>query len=423
MDYEGGAVRDLPAPVATEMEDAREKLDAMAAEVPLETPWLAPQAAAWDMETIGSWIADNVKTPYVRDLLAVEVLGSIGPVAPEQSLLWALFAFHAAGGLTTMLTDEGAQAIEGGAQAVALKVAAALGDKVHLNNPVRKITQDARGVEVTADSIVVRARRVIVTVPRTLAGSIRFDPILPADAAQLIQRIPMGSVIKATLVYDEAFWRQDGLSGGSLNVGSPVSSTADGGLASGQDHPGLLIAFIGAESARALGRMSPAERQKIVVGECVKLFGPKAAATFAERRLSPDGTALYRPQLVRRGMDARGLCRLSPAGRPHRIRARDSQAIWTHPLGGHRDGDGMECVHGRGGAIRRTNRRRGAVSQVRWGRNLRPIQQARPDAVRVVKAGNRPARRAFVEITLIDGVILSGASISSVGKQRARPWP
>jgi hypothetical protein len=39
----------------------------------------------------------------------------------------------------------------------------------------------------------------------------------------------MGSVIKATLVYDEAFWRKEGLSGGSLNVGSPVSSTADGG--------------------------------------------------------------------------------------------------------------------------------------------------------------------------------------------------
>jgi hypothetical protein len=63
----------------------------MAAEVPLETPWLAPQADVWDLETISSWSADNVKTPYVRDLLAGLVLGSIGPVAPEQSLLWA---FH-----------------------------------------------------------------------------------------------------------------------------------------------------------------------------------------------------------------------------------------------------------------------------------------------------------------------------------------
>jgi monoamine oxidase len=184
MDEEGKVVHELPANVAREMEEALGKLDAMAAEVPLETPWLAPQAAAWDMETIGSWIADNVKTPYVRDLLAVEVLGSIGPVAPEQSLLWALFAFHAAGGLNTMLTDEDAQAMEGGAQAVALKVAAALGDSVHLNSPVRKITQDARGVEVTSDSMVVRARRVIVTVPRTLAGA-RFALI---RSCRLMQR-------------------------------------------------------------------------------------------------------------------------------------------------------------------------------------------------------------------------------------------
>ena len=248
-------MRDLPSHISMEMEEARRKLDAMASEVPLETPWLAPHAAEWDLQTISGWMAENVKTPYARDLLAVELLGSIGPVAPEQSLLWALFAFRAAGGINTMLEDEGSQAIEGGAQAVALKVGTALGGSVHLRSPVRQIVQTGGGVEVTSDTIVVRARRVIVSVPRTLAGYIRFDPILPPDSAQLIQRIPMGSVIKATLVYDEAFWRRMGLSGGSLNVGSHVSSTADGGLAPGQDRPGLLIAFIGGESARQLGRM------------------------------------------------------------------------------------------------------------------------------------------------------------------------
>jgi monoamine oxidase len=136
MDYEGKVVHELPSTVVMEMEEALGKLDAMAAEVPLETPWLAPQADVWDLETISSWIADNVKIPYVRDLLAVTVLGSIGPVAPEQSLLWVLFAFHAAGGLNTMLTEAEAQAIEGGAQAVALKMTAVLGHRVQLNCPV-----------------------------------------------------------------------------------------------------------------------------------------------------------------------------------------------------------------------------------------------------------------------------------------------
>lgn len=289
MTPEGKVIKDLPSRVETQMDEAIGKLDAMASEVPLDAPWLAPRAAEWDLRTIGGWMADNVSDPFARDLTLVEVLGSIGPVAPEQSLLWVLAAVRGSGGIATMLRDEGAQAIEGGAQAVALRISTKLGDSVHLKSPVRQITQDATSVEVVSDEIKVRAKRVIVTVPRTLAGCIRFEPILPADAAQLIQRMPMGSVIKATLVYDEAFWRQDGLSGLSANVSSPVSSTADGGFEPGRDRPGLMIAFIGSESARLLGRMAPARRQEIVVGEMVKLFGPRAAQLSRSIVYQPTG--------------------------------------------------------------------------------------------------------------------------------------
>ena len=44
-------------------------------------------------------------------------------------------------------------------------------------------------------------------------GSIRFLPDLPPNRAQLDQRVPMGTVIKCMAVYDEPFWRDDGLSG------------------------------------------------------------------------------------------------------------------------------------------------------------------------------------------------------------------
>lgn len=287
----GRVINQLPARLEAELEYLRSKLDAMAARVPLQAPWQAPEAAAWDLLTLGSWIQQNGKTRYGRELFAVEVQGSIGPVAPEQSLLWVLSAIRGAGGLKTMLVDEGAQAIEGGAQAVALKMAQALGDSVHLGTPVRRITQTATGVEVVSDSVTVRARRVVVAVPRPLASAIRFEPTLPPGPAQLLQRMPMGSVIKATLVYDEAFWRRKGLSGGSLNVGSPVSSTADGGLAPGQDRPGLMVAFIGGESARTLGRLGAAQRQQVVVGELVKLFGPEASQLSRTIVYPPTGLA------------------------------------------------------------------------------------------------------------------------------------
>ena len=285
----GKVIKDLPSRVEKQKDEAIRKLDAMASEVPLDTPWLAARAAEWDIRTIGGWMADNVSDPYARGLTSVEVLGSIGPVAPEQSLLWVLAAIRGAGGIAMMLRDAEAQAIEGGAQAVALRIAAHLGDSIHLESPVYRITQDATSVEVVSDEIKVRARRVIVTVPRTLADGIEFDPILPADAAQLIQRMPMGSVIKATLVYDEGFWRQDGLSGASVNPSSPVSATSDGGYEAGRDRPGLMVAFVGGESARVLGRMTPARRQDVIVGELVKLFGPKAAQLSQNIVYQPTG--------------------------------------------------------------------------------------------------------------------------------------
>src|SRR3989442_10779071 len=57
--------------------------------------------------------------------------------------------------------------------------------------------QDDRGVVVvTTTGLVAEARRVIVSAPGALDTFIRFDPILPADRAQLQQRVPPGTVWK-----------------------------------------------------------------------------------------------------------------------------------------------------------------------------------------------------------------------------------
>jgi monoamine oxidase len=59
----------------------------------------------------------------------------------------------------------------------------------------------------------VRARRVIVAVPLAIAGQIDYRPTLPLDRLFLHQRMPSGAIVKTSDVYDEPFWRADGLSG------------------------------------------------------------------------------------------------------------------------------------------------------------------------------------------------------------------
>ena len=76
-----------------------------------------------------------------------------------------------------------------------------------INSPVREIDQDPHGATVISESVTVRVRKVIVAFASTIQGFIRFQPILPANRAQLQQRYPLGIIWKNWLVYDEAFWR------------------------------------------------------------------------------------------------------------------------------------------------------------------------------------------------------------------------
>lgn len=277
-----------------ELGSAFAALDQMAGEVPTTAPWEAVQSRDWDSQTLATWIDTNVDDQFARKVLRA-TLGVFLPAdTAEISLLHLLFIIRAAGGLEGLLLGGQHSAMVGGAQVIVDKINAILGPAVHLNAPVRQITQDSSGVDVVSDAVSVRAGQVIVTIPPALSGFIRYIPPLPPTRAQVIQRMPMGSAIKVTLVYDEAFWRREGLNGTSIATHSPVSGTVDGGLAAGQDRPGLLIAFVAGNHARVLGRLSPAERQEIVVKEVAARFGqfsPQAAQLSQQIVYPPTGLA------------------------------------------------------------------------------------------------------------------------------------
>jgi monoamine oxidase len=95
----------------------------------------------------------------------------------------------------------------------------------------------------------------VVAVPPALAGRIAYDPPLPGRRDQLTQRMPHGSTIKAHAIYDEPFWRGEGLSGQAGGTDLPVAFTFDGSPPSGA--PGVLVAFIEGDAARELGREPP----------------------------------------------------------------------------------------------------------------------------------------------------------------------
>ena len=255
------------------------RIDAMAKKIPLESPWDAPKAAAWDRTSAGAWIMSHVPRGVARDLLLTVVAGLLTCDPSEVSLLHFLYLVRSADGLNPLLSVEGGyeeDMMTGGAGAMAATMAAELGDAVRLSAPVRRVTQDDANVVVEADGLRVRARRLIVAVPPSLANDIDFTPALPADHAHLLERAPAGAVIKTVVVYDEPFWRNDGISGETVSVDSPVNISLDSSTEDAEF--GLMSAYVMGPNARRMGALAESERHQIVVRELTNRLGPKASS-------------------------------------------------------------------------------------------------------------------------------------------------
>lgn len=253
-------------------------LEAIAQQVPLDAPWLAAGADAWDTTTLRDWVRGQAVPDRVAALFEVGVQAVFAASTAQLSLLHAAHYVHSAGGWSKLTDSEGGaqqDRVVGGMQPVAEQLAALLPDgTVQLGSIVRQVTQDDGGVVVVASDGRTRASRVILALPPTLTARIDFDPPLPARRDQLVQHMPQGSVIKFHVLYDGPWWRADGLSGTVLSPEEPIGVTFDCTPPAGS--PGLITGFFEGPAAVAAGLRTPAERRDIVVGVLARTLGARA---------------------------------------------------------------------------------------------------------------------------------------------------
>jgi monoamine oxidase len=275
-----GAIPRINPMVLVDVERAQRRLNRLARSVPLEAPWEAPNAAKLDGQTLATWMRRNLATNPGRMLLELGVEAVWAAQPEEMSLLHALFYIHSAGSLERLFETEGGAQQDrfvGGSQLVPIRMAEELGDeRLVLGAPVRRIEHSADGVTVHADGNVLRCRRAIFALAPTLAGRIAYDPALPGYRDQLTQRMPLGTVAKCMAIYDEPFWRAEGLSGQGMSEVGPVRLTLDNSPPDGS--PGVLLGFLEGRRARELGRLPEPERRTAVIDCFTRLFGPRATA-------------------------------------------------------------------------------------------------------------------------------------------------
>jgi monoamine oxidase len=196
-----------------------------------------------------------------------------------MSLLHVAFYLRSAGSFELLADVEGGaqqDRLVGGSQEVAIRVAAELGDRVRLGAPVSRIEHAPNGVAVGFAGGSATAKRAIVAIPPPLTASIEFDPPLPPARRQLAGRMPQGWLVKLTAVYDEPFWRAEGLSGEGLNEEGPVTMTFDNSPPDGS--PGVLVGFVGGRDARSFAGLGKSERRRAALACFEALFGPGARA-------------------------------------------------------------------------------------------------------------------------------------------------
>ena len=287
-----------------------------------QAPWDTRDAARLDALTLEDWLRARHHGRRARTLLAIAGRTIWGAEPRELSLLYVLQYISGAGGLDALLDTEGGaqhERFEGGAHTIAARMAAELGDAVVLGAAVERIACDDGGVTVHATGTTVRADRAIVALPPPLCAAIAIDPEPPVRRRAAQDRMRMGALTKCFAIYDEPFWRSDGLTGEALSDGSPASLTFDVSPPDGSC--GVLLGFVGGDDARAHAARGETDGRAAVLAGFARLYGPRALTpqAWAERawaaeRWSGGGPVAIAPPGA---LTAAGPGLRAPAGRIH----------------------------------------------------------------------------------------------------------
>jgi monoamine oxidase len=231
--------------------------------------------AAWGQQSLGEWLAREVGDADARAAIALHAELTFAAAPEDLSLLHYLATLGATGGFgdaDAELPGGGREhRVVGGTQELSLRLAARLGDRVRLDEPVIAIDDDGAHVRVQTARGVHQARRVVLAVPPALARAIAVTPPWPVPIAASRP----GPVVKLILGYPRAFWRDAGLSGEAYQARGAIRAVVD--LCDPGGQAALLALVVGPEAARWSAR-DPAERRAAVLAELAGLFGDEAAA-------------------------------------------------------------------------------------------------------------------------------------------------
>ncbi|TFV94252.1 flavin monoamine oxidase family protein [Algoriphagus kandeliae] len=254
------------------------KMERMARQINVHTPWSHPKAQKWDQLTLEDFLRKNSKTKSCYEVIKIGCETIFACELHEISLLHALFYIRSGKSLDCLINIQGGaqqHRIEGGMQRIAEAMATPFRDHIIFNSPVEKVIQSTDHTDVISGENRFSSNRVILAVPPPLLKKIHFEPGLSSEKSELLDNYAMGRVGKCFMIYQTPFWREDSFSGQVVSD-DPLThqtlfdcSTVDGKY-------GILMGFtIGNRADEYFGR-SEEDRKKRMISQLVQYFGEKA---------------------------------------------------------------------------------------------------------------------------------------------------
>mmetsp|Transcript_8547 Transcript_8547/g.16221 ORF Transcript_8547/g.16221 Transcript_8547/m.16221 type:complete len:506 (+) Transcript_8547:30-1547(+) len=255
---------------------AESALFKVAEEMPCEAPMSHPNASYYDSLSYAAYLRDVLHLTgdaYTWLSAYADDADSISQVS-TLAVLWARNCTRDVIGSA----KEDFWRIRGGSQGPAQALAAQMQKQLRLQSRVSQVHAGGAGKHVlSSTSGEVVARHVLIAgLSAPLISGIHFQPPLPADVAQLLQRYPLGTSLKYSLVYKTPWWRGLGYLGKISILNTSSSSLYSTQCLDNSPYSwsrGVLMCFIEGAQNRAFMQLSVLQRRSAILAVVRDAFG------------------------------------------------------------------------------------------------------------------------------------------------------
>lgn len=174
----------------------------------------------------------------------------------------------------------GALRIQGGMGALTQRIATGISaENLRMGHVLKGLQIQADGVRAAVQGpegpLEILAKQVALAIPPRVAGALTYAPELPDGAQQLLESTPtwMAGHAKFFALYEEPFWREQGLCGTAMSQHGPLAEIHDASSHAGDG--ASLFGFVGLD-AKTRAQLGEPELIRMAIEQLVSIFGEKA---------------------------------------------------------------------------------------------------------------------------------------------------